>query len=107
MVKKIDNTIIDTVNKYIEEVKKHYHVNYVFLFGSFAKGNAHEDSDIDVAIISQDLQGEWEETLGFMKFRRNIDVRIEPHPITIEDYETNATSLVHEIKQHGIQLYAA
>lgn len=107
MVKKIDSRIIEIVNRYVEEVQKHYNIKFVFLFGSFAKGTTHADSDIDIAIISSDLTGEYGERLPFMKLRRNIDLRIEPHPICVEDFETDATSLVYEIKQHGIQLYAA
>ena len=100
-------TVIDTVERYADLVKKELSPASIVLYGSYVNGTPHEDSDIDVAIISQDLQGEWEERLAFMKMRRGIDLRIEPHPISIEDYETNATSLVNEIKQHGIQMYAA
>jgi len=70
-------------------------------------GTTHEDSDIDVAIITSDVKGEFGERQPFMKLRRNIDLRIEPHPISVEDYQANATGLVNEIKRRGIQLYAA
>jgi len=107
MVKNLDSEIIEIINQYIAEIKKHYRLDYVFLFGSFANGTPHADSDIDIAIISSDIKGVYGERLNFMRFTRKIDLRIEPHPISIEDYKTNATSLVNEIKQHGIQLYTA
>ena len=107
MVNEPDNEIIEIVHRYIIELKKQYKIDYVFLFGSFADGTQHDGSDIDVAIISSDIKGVYGERLNFMRITRKIDLRIEPHPISIEDYLTNATSLVNEIRKHGIQLYAA
>ena len=107
MAKKIDRGIMKVLDQYIEEIKKHCNVDFVFLFGFFAKGTTHVDSDIDVAIVSSDIKGVFGERQPFMKMRRNIDLRIEPHPISTIDYQTNATSLVNEVRKHGIQLYAA
>jgi len=58
-----------------------------YLFGSYAKGNAREDSDIDVAIITNDFLGdEFEFQLLLMKYARDIDVDIEPHPYLEKDF---------------------
>jgi len=106
MAENISCTIIDVANKYVAEVKKHYNVDSAFLFGSFVKGNTHDGSDIDIAIISNDVKGVYGERFNFMKLRRDIDLRIEPHPISINDYKKNASFIVHEIKQHGVKLQA-
>ena len=50
----INKDIIDSVNKFIEEIKKKYNVTAIILFGSYAKGTENEDSDIDIAVISDD-----------------------------------------------------
>ena len=34
----INNEIIDSVNRFIEEIKKQYDVTAIILFGSYAKG---------------------------------------------------------------------
>ena len=107
MDKIIDNKIIDIANKYIAEVRKHYNVVYVILFGSFANGTMHKDSDIDIAVVASDISDTYQDRLKMMRMRWDVDLRIEPHPISIEDFQATATGLVNEIKQHGIQLYAA
>ena len=107
MAEIIDKQIIEIVNKYIAEVKKHYTISYVFLFGSFAKGTTHKDSDIDIAIVVSGINDTYQERLNMMRLRWDVDLRIEPHPISIDDFKTDATGLVYEIKQHGVQLYAA
>jgi predicted nucleotidyltransferase len=49
MVKK---EIEDIIKKFVTELKKkEIKIIKVFLFGSYAKGNDREDSDIDVAIV--------------------------------------------------------
>jgi predicted nucleotidyltransferase len=39
------------VKNFVDEVQSIMSVNKVFLFGSYARGNATEDSDIDVYFI--------------------------------------------------------
>ena len=52
MVKRdVDINILKSVKKYIKEISKHYSIQEVYLFGSYAKGTNHEDSDIDVAVV--------------------------------------------------------
>ena len=107
MVKrKIDKQIIKVVQAYINEVKKHYRINIAYLFGSYAKGTQHEDSDIDIAVISNDIRNSYTDLVKMMKFRRNIDLRIEPHPIKTEDYNNNSMPIISEIIKTGIPVYA-
>ena len=107
MAKKIDRKIVNIVLRFVAEIKKHYDVHSCFLFGSFAKGNQHDASDIDVAIVSSDVGDVYFDMVKMMKYGRSIDFRIEPHPIHVDDYRSNATALVNEIKTLGVQLYAA
>ena len=55
MVKEsIDDKIMEIVQKYVKKVCDSYKVKTIILFGSYAKGTEHEDSDIDIAIITDD-----------------------------------------------------
>jgi predicted nucleotidyltransferase len=103
----IDRDIIDTVKAFIAEVSKHYKVEYAFIFGSFAKGNQTDDSDIDVAIISSDVIDTYDDLLKMMGLRWNVDLRIEPHPINIEEFRKNETALTDEVIRTGVQIHAA
>jgi uncharacterized protein len=43
------------LNDYLSRLKTRFKVDKAILYGSYAKGNATEDSDIDLLIISSDL----------------------------------------------------
>ena len=105
MVKKAINTeIINSIEKFIKEIKKKYNVEAIILFGSYAKGTENEDSDIDIAIISSDFKDIIEDGANLIGLTWKIDTRIEPHPITTEDYENVATPFVQEVINTGIKV---
>lgn len=77
----------------------------VYLFGSFAKGKAHEWSDIDVAVVSDKLKrNEDQNRLFLWQTRRDVDIRIEPHGFTVKDFQNRIDPMVYEIKQTGIKV---
>ena len=100
----IDNEIIDSVNRFIEEIKKQYDVTAIILFGSYAKGTENEDSDIDIAIISSDFNDIIEDGAKLISLTWKIDTRIEPHPILAEDYKKVSNPFVREIVDTGIKV---
>ena len=48
--------VIKIVKRYKEAVTAKFGPVTVYLFGSYSKGNAREDSDIDVAVIVPEVQ---------------------------------------------------
>ena len=48
---------IEDLRKIINPIAEKYHVSKVFLFGSFARGDNHENSDVDLRIDKCDLKG--------------------------------------------------
>lgn len=52
MARKVDQQLI---NRVIDSITSHFKVDEIILFGSYAKGRATEDSDIDIAVISSEL----------------------------------------------------
>ena len=108
MVKsKINVDILNSIEKYINVVNKHYKVNYIILFGSYAKGTNNESSDIDIAVVSSDFSDTLDDQVELMKLTIDIDLRIEPHAITIEEFNEVDTPFIDEIIQTGVELYAA
>jgi predicted nucleotidyltransferase len=58
----------------------------VYLFGSWAKGTALPESDIDLAVfLDQDEMDGFEEDARLMKLRRRVDLRIEPRSFSRAD----------------------
>lgn len=105
MVKRnIDREIMESINKYIEKISKYYKIEAIILFGSYAKGTQNEDSDIDIAIISSDFKDIFDDMADLIGYTWKIDTRIEPHPISKEDYEKIATPFVQEVIDTGIKV---
>jgi predicted nucleotidyltransferase len=102
MAKSIDSTIAE----YLDLIKKKYTgIERAFLFGSYAKGKSTEDSDIDVALIFAQLDDSkrFDIQVQLMLLASQIDSRIEPHPISHEDFIAG-NPFVAEIKKTGIEV---
>ena len=72
----------EIARKYSDEVKKALDPVSVILFGSYVSGNPHEWSDIDVAVLVDNVADDnWYDTCVLLqKIRRNRDfIDIEPH----------------------------
>ncbi|MHC1708664.1 MAG: nucleotidyltransferase domain-containing protein [Bacteroidales bacterium] len=83
-------------------LKKYMHFDNIYLFGSYAMGNPHKDSDIDVAIIVERVAGDYFSINPLLwKLRRQIDDRIEP--ILIES-DFDDAGFLSTIKETGIEI---
>lgn len=93
------------VKNYLGVIAKHnIRIERVFLFGSYAHGTAREDSDIDVAIISEDFSGDrFADRRLVIPLRRKIDRRLEPIPYRPENFKEN-DPLVLEILKYGLEI---
>ena len=105
MAGKTDKTI-KSIKKYILELERNkIPIKKAILFGSYAKGLAKPESDIDVALISDVFSGDrFKDRRRIIPLRRKIDSRIEPLPFTSEDFD-NGGMLAEEIKKNGILVF--
>jgi uncharacterized protein len=81
--------IIEKIKAFIKAlIQNNIKVEKVYLFGSYAHGNAKSYSDIDVAVISPDLGKNYLEEMRFlMKISQEIDLMISPDPYSVEEFE--------------------
>lgn len=102
----MNNDILATVNKYIEKVSQSgISVSEAILFGSWARGSARPDSDIDVCIVSTGFGNDWvAETVNLRRLAFDIDNRIEPMPLGPGDISDRFNPLAQEINKYGIRL---
>lgn len=96
-------TALNIVQRYAQVVHAKYQDSKIVLFGSYAKGNYNENSDIDIAIIMKDYHNLLDMQLELMRLRRGIDSRIEPHPFRASEFEPS-NPLVREIMQYGQEI---
>ena len=76
-----------------------------YLFGSFAKNNERPDSDIDIALIIDNLKDsdKFDIQVQLMLLASQYDSRIEPHPLSKQDLISN-NPFVYEIRKTGIEI---
>jgi uncharacterized protein len=94
---------ISIAQKYASVVKEKYNYIRIILFGSYAKGNQNDDSDIDIAIVLKDYSNLIDMQLELMRLRRKIDSRIEPHPFRESEFELS-NPIVNEIIKYGQEI---
>ena len=93
-----------TVLEYISHLKKTYSdLRKVYMFGSFAKGSAGRDSDIDLAMVFDDVADTFDRQVQLMKIRRQYDSRIEPHVFRVADFD-KSHPLAEVIISTGVQV---
>ncbi len=89
---------IELVKKYKDLVTEKFPVKCMYLFGSYSKGNYHEESDIDVAVIVDNMTDElFDEQYKLWTLRRKVSLLIEP--VMLEADEGNP--LYYDIVRTG------
>ena len=87
---------------YKKLLSRYFSFSQMYLFGSYAKGTFHENSDIDIAIIVDHAEGDYFSTQPlFFQLRRQIDNRIEP---VLIEREHDAAGFLDEIIKSGIEI---
>jgi len=99
----VNQSIIETAKRYVQQIPNSMDLKKAYLFGSYAKGIEREDSDIDIAIVVGKMDDFFSIQMQLMRIRRNIDLRIEPHPISDKDFNVQ-NPFAYEIQQTGIEL---
>jgi uncharacterized protein len=94
---------LNIAQRYAGAIKANYNYSKIILFGSYAKGNFNEDSDIDIAVIFKDYSSLIDMQLELMRLRRKIDSRIEPHPFRESEFDLS-NPLVNEIIKYGQEI---
>ena len=96
--------VAQSIERFLRAMRQRQRVEAVYLYGSQAKGTATDWSDIDLAVVSQDFSADhFQERLALMRLAAQIDVRIEPHPFTPQDFNAN-DPLASEIRRTGVRV---
>ena len=108
-MKKIPENISKILSEFITVIKDTFgdRVRKIILYGSYARGDYREDSDIDVAVavprssISKDIL---EDMTKLCKLRRDVSVDIEP--VLIID-EEDPSGFLESISEYGEVVYSS
>ncbi|MBW6502514.1 MAG: nucleotidyltransferase domain-containing protein [Bacteroidales bacterium] len=102
VIKMDRNEAINKVKQYRLLLKDHFNIEVIYLFGSYARDNYNDNSDIDVAIVVNSITGDFFSVNPLLwKLRREIDDRIEP--VLIES-NNDRSGFLEEIRRSGIEI---
>ncbi|GHT33066.1 hypothetical protein FACS189434_06330 [Bacteroidia bacterium] len=73
-----------------------------WLFGSYAKGNYHKDSDIDLAFVLPENNVSFDTDVKLMALRQGNETMIETHTYSLKDFQQNLP-IISQIKQYGLK----
>ena len=98
------NKASEIAKRYVDFLRKdNPNIKKAYLFGSYVKGNTNVDSDIDLAIVFENLSDTFDMQVQLMKIRRKFDTRIEPHAFRESDFEPS-NPLTKEILTTGLEV---
>ena len=102
--KTINKKIIEKVNQFRKTIEAAgLPVEKMVVFGSQAKGNATKDSDIDVCVVSKNFgKDDIDEMQWLWKKTRFVDTRIEPYPLSSDEFAHGYSPIIDEIRKYGI-----
>ncbi|HEC03189.1 MAG TPA: nucleotidyltransferase domain-containing protein [Phycisphaerales bacterium] len=99
--------IRQSVLKFYESARRLFPIKKMLLYGSHAKGQATENSDIDVAVVvdEPDHSRRIEITSKLFHAAFEIDATIEPKCIFWDEYQNpDKASILSEIVSKGIEI---
>jgi len=95
--------VVDCVRLLAERARRTIDVRQVILFGSHARATATDQSDIDIAVITDSPVADWlEASAELYRISGDIDLALEPHLL---DYEHDPSGFLAEIRRTGEIIY--
>ncbi len=99
----MDPVINEKIERYARLVVDVIPVSMIVLYGSYAKGMERKDSDIDVAVVVDDLNGDFLETSArLFSLCRLVDSNIEPKLVVKRN---NRSGFLESIMKYGRVIY--
>ena len=91
----VEEKVLTTAREYAAAVRKTMNVRNIFLYGSHAKGEAKKDSDIDIAVVADQVPGDYLDTMASLwRLTNDVDENIEPVLLLTADDEGGVLDIV-------------
>jgi predicted nucleotidyltransferase len=101
----IPSKVTFIIKRFIDELEKNnIPIKEAILFGSYAKGNYHDWSDIDLALVSDAFEGErFRDRNKIRRIKLEISCDLETLPYRPEDFTTD-DPFVQKIIETGMRV---
>jgi predicted nucleotidyltransferase len=98
--------IIEDVKVLLFELRKRYDIKEAYLFGSYARGNPKECSDVDIALVLGSFRdgSPFDETFEIFHEVQRHNSLLEVVCLREEEFSKGDTTLSRHIKSEGIRI---
>lgn len=102
-----DPRVAAALRGFVGRLRRTYRIERILLFGSRARGDSLESSDVDLVVVSPDFQGVgWRERIIAVSRMWKGPVRLEPLCYTPEEFRNRSKelSIVRRAREEGVRL---
>ena len=100
----MDSKTDTSIKRYAELVRNSIPVDMIILYGSYAKGTENINSDIDIAVVVNELDGDFLDiSANLYSLCREVNTDIEPKLIVKKD---NRSGFLESILKYGKVIYS-
>lgn len=96
------STALKSAKQYADIIRSTMDTRQIFLFGSYAKGVANKDSDIDIAVLVDHMPSDYLSTLTLL-WQATYDVNNSIEPILLVAGDSRG-GLLQEVLKTGITI---
>ena len=105
----MNQEIYERLKKVSERLKKEYHAEKVILFGSYARGEATEHSDVDLFIIATTEERFFERMATVLRLVRDLYKGLALSPVVLQPAEVEerlkkGDQFIKDILVSGVEL---
>jgi len=97
----VDAAVVEAVRRYVGVLRRDHglDVDRAVVFGSYAKGNPDEWSDIDLVAVARKFDGTFsrDDVSLLWRVAAHTDSRIEPIPCGVRQWDEDQSSAIIEI----------
>ena len=91
----------DEIREAVRAVASKYNIENVYLFGSYARGDATEDSDCDLRVVGGDVRGLFQLAGLYLDFEKALG-----KPVDVVMTKNMTTSFYELIQDEEVLIYA-
>ena len=102
-----DKNIQDSFTDIIQSIIRNYSPQKIVLFGSYARGEAHEGSDIDLMVIKETSKRFIDRIAEVIQLNKTL-LTLEPmvySPLEFETMKKEKRDFIMTIEEGGIEIY--
>ena len=99
--------IKDKALQFYRLIKNIYPVKKIIIYGSYARGDATNQSDIDIGVVLDisDHSNRIEINAALLHYSSKIDTRIEPRCIYLDEYQNSENaSIIAEVIRNSFEV---